>query len=301
MSWRRLGLVYSPDGSRPWLRSHAANPVAVPVGEAVCRVYFASRDDRSRSHVAAVDVDLESRRVVRDPWLVLAPGPLGDFDDHGIYASSIVDLGGGRWRMYCTGWNPGVRDPLFYTSAGVAESGDSGLTFERRSRAPILQRSEVDPWMVSQPVVRREEAVWRMWYISGLGWEEVGGELVSRYHLKYAESQDGIAWKRTGRVAIDLVDGERNIARGCVVRSDDGYEMWYSRAGDDGYRLGYARSPDGLDWTRLDAEAGLDPAPGEWDESIAYPWVVDVGPARYLFYNGRGFGRDGVGLAVWER
>jgi hypothetical protein len=297
--WRRLGLIFAPDGSEPWLRSHAANPVAVPLDGAVCRVYFASRDATNRSHVAAIDVDLEKRGVVRGPWLVLAPGPLGHFDDHGVYASSVVDLGEGRWRMYVTGWNPGMTPPLFYTAAGVAESDDGGLTFER-PRSPILQRSDVDPWMVSQPSVRLDDGAWRMWYISGLGWDEVDGELLSSYHLKYAESDDGLSWRRDGRVAIALADGERNIARGCVLRSDRGYEMWYSRSAGKGYTLGYARSPDGVEWTRLDAEAGLEPAPGEWDDAIAYPWVVEHESTRYLLYNGRGFGRDGIGLAVEE-
>lgn len=299
MRWRRLGLVFEPDGSEPWLQSHAANPVAIALDGPVFRVYFASRDAANRSHVAAVDVDVGARMVVRGPWLVLAPGPLGHFDDHGVYASSVVDLGGGRRRMYTTGWNPGLRPPLFYTAAGIAESEDDGVTFERRA-APILQRSDVDPWMVSQPSVRLDDGTWRMWYISGLGWGEVDGELTSSYHLKYAESEDGLSWRRDGRVAIELAEGERNIARGCVLRSAAGYEMWYSRSAGRGYSLGYARSADGVEWTRLDAEAGLDPAPGEWDDAIAYPWVVEHGPARYLFYNGGGFGRAGIGLAVEE-
>jgi hypothetical protein len=271
----------------------------MPLEGSVCRVFFASRDAQNRSHVAAVDVDVVAACVVGSPWLVLAPGPLGHFDDHGVYASSIVDLGGGRLRLYTTGWNPGLRSPLFYTSAGVAESDDFGKTF-RRGQAPILQRTEVDPWMVSQPSVRREGELWRMWYISGLGWEDVDGRLVSRYHIKYGESDDGLTWRRDGRVAIDLVEGERNIARACVVHSRGAYEMWYSRAGDAGYALGYARSSDGITWERLDGQAGLDPAPGEWDEVVAYPWVVECGASRYLFYNGRGFGRDGFGLAVEE-
>jgi hypothetical protein len=298
MSWRRLGLVFAPDGKKPWSASHAANPVAVPLEGNIFRVFFASRDKWNRSHVGAVDIDVAAAEAVSESWLVLAPGPLGHFDDHGVYASSVVDLGGGRWRLYTTGWNQGLPSPLFYTSAGVAESDDFGRTFTRLGPAPILQRSDVDPWMVSQPSVRREGGLWRMWYISGLGWEEADGHLASSYHIKYGESENGIDWRRDGRVAIELIEGERNIARACVLRTSGRYEMWYSRSGDHGYALGYASSPDGLDWTRRDAEAGLDPARGEWDDVIAYPWVVESGGTRYLLYNGRSFGRDGFGLAV---
>jgi hypothetical protein len=33
---------------------------------------------------------------------------------------------------------------------------------------------------------------------------------------------------------------------------------------------------------------------------IEYPFVFDHGGARYMLYNGNGYGRSGVGLAVLE-
>ena len=54
MSWRRLGRVFRPDGRLPWLRSHAANPFAVPGENGWLRVYFSGRDAESRSSIGVV-------------------------------------------------------------------------------------------------------------------------------------------------------------------------------------------------------------------------------------------------------
>jgi hypothetical protein len=127
----------------------------------------------------------------------------------------------------------------------------------------------------------------------------VDGEAQHRYHIRYAESDDGIAWRRGGRVSIDFADeSEYAMGRPCVVRHGDDYRMWFAARGGQ-YRLAYAESPDGLGWTRNDSLAGLAPSPQGWDaEMVAYPSVFDHGGQRYLLYNGNGYGRTGIGYAI---
>ena len=111
-----------------------------------------------------------------------------------------------------------------------------------------------------------------MWYVSGFKWEREGEVLHSYYHIKYAESKDGIDWNREGHVAIDLQPGEMNVARPCVLRENGIYAMWYCYNAGQGYRLGYAESNNGRDWERMDSEAGIDLSPSGWDsEALAYP------------------------------
>jgi hypothetical protein len=284
------------------MRSHAQLPVALPLGDGRYRVYFASRDDDSRSHIGFVELDLPEEKVVRlSARPVLEPGPLGNFDDHGVYPASIVEHDDGRLLLYYIGWNPGKQPPLFYASIGLAVSDDGGLSFRRFSAAPIMARSDHDPCLVTSPFVLREGPRWRMWYVSGFRWDVDEGRLRSWYHVKYAESQDGVSWRRDGTVAIDLAPGERNIARACVVPDSRGYRMWYSYDAGAGYRIGYATSDDGVRWERRDDEAGIEPSPSDWDDVQAYPWVVVDGRREYMLYNGTGFGRDGFGLAVRTR
>jgi predicted GH43/DUF377 family glycosyl hydrolase len=301
MRWRKQGLIFSPAGRYPWMQTHAANPVVLPLGGDLYRAYFATRDEQNRSHVGFIEFNLhapkETLRVSEKP--VLAPGPLGYFDDHGVYASSMVKHGPEIY-LYYIGWNPGPRSPLFYTSIGLAVSRDGGETFEKMFKAPLLSRSEFDPWMVSAPFVMLDEGRWRMWYISGLKWEEVDAvELVSYYHIKYAESLDGIEWKREGLVCLDLLPGERNIARPCVIKDEGIYKAWYSYNKGAGYKIGYAESMDGNSWKRLDDEAGIEVSESGWDsKALAYPSVFSHEGRRYMLYNGNDFGKEGIGLAV---
>lgn len=301
MRWRKQGLLYAPSGERPWARSHASLPVALPLEGDVCRVFFASRDAQNRSSIGWVEADLATGTVLREADApVMEPGPLGHFDDHGVYPASVVEHEGALY-LYYIGWNPGPTPPLFYSTIGLAVSEDGGLTFRRASRAPILARSEHDPCLVTSPFVMKDGGRWRMWYVSGFRWERAADGLHSYYHLKYAESDDGVAWRRDGHVAIELKPGERNVARPCVRLEDGVYRMWYSSNWGEGYRIGYAESGDGMDWTRRDDEAGIEPSAGEWDgEALAYPWVGMVNGVRRMLYNGNGFGRTGFGLATPE-
>jgi len=280
--------------------THASAPVAVSVNDSLYRIYFTTRDGRNRSHVGYLELDIrrpaEILRVSEEP--VLRPGPLGCFDDYGVYASSVLEHDG-KLFMYYIGWSPGQRGPLFYSSIGLASSDDRGNTFRKISVAPILARSEYDPCLVTAPFVMVENGVWRMWYVSGFKWEEDEDGLHSYYHVKYAESKDGVQWERNGLVCIDLRHGERNIARPCVVKEDGTYKMWYSYNKGTGYRIGHAESPDGYVWTRLDDKPGIDVSESGWDsKALAYPWVFTHEGVKYMLYNGNGFGRDGFGLAT---
>jgi hypothetical protein len=78
--------------------------------------------------------------------------------------------------------------------------------------------------------------------------------------------------------------------------------MWFSaRFFGRGYGIGYAESRDGLTWERRDDLAGISRSESGWDsEMICYPCVVNVGPNRYMFYNGNRYGSTGFGVAVLE-
>lgn len=267
------------------------------------RVFFASRDDKNRSHIGWFDIDLhQPERVLKQgEQPVLEPGPLGHFDGDGVYPASVVRANG-RVSLYTIGWNAGLRPPMFYSSIGLAFSGDDGMTFCRHSCVPIMARSEHDPCLVTSPVVLREEGGWRMWYVSGYRWEESSQGLRSRYHVKYAESHDGITWRRDGRTCIaEAAPDETNIARCCVLKQSNRYRAWYSYARGNGYRVGYAESTDGLQWIRKDGQLTFRSSGQGWDDKMqAYPYVVEHRGRLYMFYNGNGFGRDGIGLAVAE-
>jgi len=300
MKWIKKGLIFEPPGNLGWMVTHAAVP-ALDRADNLYRVYYSGRDEKGRAQIGFFEIEMTDPpsilRVSNTP--VIGLGPLGSFDDNGVTSSWIVSCNGKKYQYY-TGWNLGVTVP-FYFFIGLAVSEDGGKTFQKTSNAPILGRSQIDPYLTASPCVLFENNVWRMWYVSCSKWEIEKNQPKHYYHIKYAESRDGLKWDRTGVICIDYQNAEEHaIARPCVCRDGDSYKMWYSYRGKT-YRIGYAESKDGIEWERKDKEVGIDVSESGWDaEMIEYPFVFDHKGERYMLYNGNGYGKTGIGLAVLE-
>lgn len=300
MRWRKLGQVFCPNSLKPWMVSHASNPVADQVDDDIYRIYFSTRDVENRSSISWIEIDIRSpsvvRRIAESP--ILTPGPIGCFDDSGCSVGSIVRRDK-RILLYYMGWNLGVTVP-WRNAIGLAVSEDGGESFQRASLAPVMDRSHVDPYTISYPWVLKEGNLFRMWYGSNLAW---GAEAADMSHMiKGARSIDGCHWQRDGKVLIHPENPcEYAFARPSVVKDHDIYRMWYAYRGDT-YRIGYAVSHDGVTWVRRDQDVGIDLSVDGWDsESIEYPCVFDHKGNRFMLYNGNGYGKSGFGLAVLER
>lgn len=299
MRWAKRGVVIPAPPPVSWGVSHAMVPFVQKRGDAV-RLCFSARDEEGRSVTGYADFDPGAPGSIQygeEP--LLRPGGLGTFDDRGAMGSCLVDVDGEQ-RLYYIGWSLGVTVP-FYTFVGLATSRDGGKSFTRASRAPVVDRGPHDPFLTTSPWVLVEGGAWRLWYASGLRWEPDGERPKHFYNIRYAESEDGMTWRRDGHVCIDFRDdSEYAIARPCVVKIGARYRMWYSWRGD-AYRIGYAESEDGLDWERKDSEAGIDVSPDGWDsEMIEYPCVFEHEGSWFMLYNGNGYGATGIGLAELE-
>lgn len=302
-NWKKLGLLFDVDGKKPWAKTHAAVPVAVPLDKERYRVFVSTRDGEGRSHVGHFELDLGGHKAEAGPLSpspVLSPGPLGCFDDRGTMLTWIVNEPGQQYHYYI-GWNLGLTVP-FYVNLGLAISEDGGFTVRRNSEGPMLGRSSLDPILVASCCVLPMGRTWRMWYLSGTRWAMDADKPKHYYNIRYAESADGIHWTPTGKVCIDYKDEtEYAISRPSVLYEKGLYRMWFSHRGES-YRIGYAESRDGILWDRRDEEVGLGVSASGWDsEMIEYPFVFRRGESLYMLYNGNGFGRTGVGLAVLER
>jgi hypothetical protein len=310
VAWIKQGLIFVPDGSLSWARTHASVPTVDVLSDRVWRIYYAARDAQNRCSISYFDVEAGNPRhiIYRHEQPILPLGKLGTFDDSGMMPSWIVMHQGVRY-LYYTGWN--VRQTVPYQNAiGLAVSRDGGQTFERYDEGPVLGLTVHEPYFTGTATVMIENGCWRNWYAVCTKWEMIDGRAEPFYHLKYAESQDGVSWDRRGIVAIDYKDErEAGIVRASVLKEDGVYKMWYAtRQGQDyredktqSYRIGYAESADGIGWRRLDEQAGIDVSENGWDsEMVEYPCVIALNGRKYLFYNGNGFGRSGIGYAVWE-
>ena len=301
IQWRKLGLVFCASGQSSWMQTHAAVPFAEHLTNDLFRIYITVRDRDGRSFLGYVDIDIKSPSEILgiSPEPILKPGFIGGFDDSGAMGCWLTKNGDVR-HLYFQGWNLGVTVP-FRNSIGLAISRKADQ-FQKYCPGPILDRSMYEPYFTATPCVIIDGCLWKMWYLSCTEWLVQNQKPKHKYHIKYAESRDGIVWDRAGTVAIDYKNGdEYAISRPSVIRDGDCWRMWYSYRGDS-YRIGYAESQDGKDWKRLDSLVGIGVSDAGWDsEMIEYPFVFDHAGERYMLYNGNGYGKTGFGLAVLEK
>lgn len=303
MKWIKEKNIFTPDKNFYWMNSHAANPFPVLLNNDIFRVYFTCRDNESRSHIGFVDIDFsDSYKIInisKEP--ILKPGELGIFDDSGV-AMGYYILINNIPHIYYLGWNLKVTVPWLNT-IGLAKQNLETGKFDKISRAPIMDRSNEDPFSISYPSILFENGVYRMWYGSNLKWGKKQSEM--NHVIKYAESSDGVNWVREGVISVNnIYEGEYALSKPFVIKENDNYFMWYSYRANkmiETYRIGYAKSTDGINWQRKDEYVGIDVSKSGWDsEMICYSSIVRHKGNMYMFYNGNGYGKTGFGIAKLE-
>jgi hypothetical protein len=301
MKWIKRGLIFSPRGQHEWVTTHAMLPVADRIGDDLYRIYFSGRDRLNRSLIGYVEIDINDPQQILElaEKPVLGLGNLGAFDDNGVSPTWLVNHGGQKY-LYYFGWNKGSLVRAAEVS-GLAISKDGGRTFERHSRAPIIDRTDREPYLILViSCILIEGQTWRMWYDSADEWQNPE---LPRYNIKYAQSNDGIYWQRDGTVSVNYKSAdESRVSRASVLKDDDVYKMWHCYAmGGGGYRMGYAESADGIHFERMDDKVGINVSAAGWDsEMVCYPHVFVHKGQKIMLYCGNGYGRTGFGLAVME-
>ncbi|MEI7713641.1 MAG: hypothetical protein WCI94_19565 [Rhodospirillales bacterium] len=299
MAWRRLGLVYRPNGHHPHLATHAALPAGISLGSDLVRVFYSGRDDRNRSSIGSLVLRLSETPHVEEvaPEPALAPGTIGAFDDAGCGMGCAVGGPDGD-RLYYMGWNVGGSVP-WRNAIGLAIGDAQTGQFERLSAGPILDRDTVDPFSLSYPWVLRLAANdWRMWYGTHLTWGAAKSDM--HHAIRAARSTDGIMWQRDRTIAVQAAAPDIAVVRPCVVAGPSGGEMWFAQRDDGPYRLGHALSVDLTTW-QPDSDAILEPVGDSWEGgALTYASVIVACGRRWMLYNGSGYGAAGIGLAVWD-
>ncbi|MES2593558.1 MAG: hypothetical protein V4608_16865 [Bacteroidota bacterium] len=303
MKWHKIKNIFAPDNNFEWMVSHAANPFAEVLTDDIFRIYFTCRNNTNQSYIGFVDVDFSNdfkiTGISESP--VLEPGQLGLFDDSGVAMGYLINIHHKKY-LYYLGWNLKVTVPWLNT-IGLAIFNTKSKKFEKHSLAPLLDRSNEDPFSISYPSILFDNDIYKMWYGSNLSWGQDQSEM--QHVFKYAESRDGINWQRTNKIAVNLIhENEYALSKPFVIRENGIYKMWYSFRANGiikTYRIGYAESVNGIDWIRKDNETGIDISKDGWDnEMICYPFILNYKNKRYMLYNGNGYGKTGFGVAVLE-
>ncbi len=302
MKWLKHGVVWRPTGEAWWARTHATSPTPIWIDERTLRVYVQCRDEHNVGRIGYVDLDPgDPRKVLREcAEPVLDVGQPGAFDDSGVFQTSVLRVPDGRLFMYYVGFEL-CQKIRYRLLTGLAVSDDNGETFARVQTTPVLERAPGEEHFRCGPWVMIDDGLFRMWYVAGGSWEQIGDKRMPVYDIRYVESDDGIQWPSSGRVALPVnLLHEHGFGRPVVRRNPDGYRMIYSirRRNPAAYRMGYAISPDGLDWQRQDDSIGIDVSHEGWDaESIEFGVDIQTAGKTWLLYDGNDFGGTGFGIA----
>jgi hypothetical protein len=169
-------------------------------------------------------------RVSRGP--VVGPSDADPF----LATSPWVMRENGNWRMwYASGarWEATEAGPKHYYRIVHAESAD-GLRWNPTGHV-CIDFADAGEYAIARPSVIWEDGVYRMWF-SCRG---------SAYRIAYAESPDGLEWRREeGPHGLEATgDGweSRSVEYGCVFDHDGSRWMLYNGNGYGETGIGLAR------------------------------------------------------------
>ena len=306
MTWVKQGRVFTTETAKRdpsgWAQGYAAFPTAEWRSNGDIRIYYTALDRHSQGRSGWLDVagDDPLRILRRGTEPLLALGEMGDFDESGANVFSVVEFGGRRLFHY-QGWQRTSKAPYLIFTGAAVEAGMGG-PLRKLSRTPVLDRTPHEPSMRGAPCVLVEGEHLRMWYVNCVRWQLVNGAPRYLVDIRTTTSADGLQWPAEGSVCLAPQGDEYAVGRPSVLRTSDGYEMWFSvRSTTRPYHLAHARSADGVKWTRSDASHPLVEASAQgWDsEMVCYPNVIERDGQRLMFYNGNQHGRSGFGVARW--
>lgn len=304
MRLRKLGKIETNHSPTAEWASHFMAPAAVMLNDAEIRIFYGAWDKNRISRIRYLDVSTEDPlKVIRySSNHILDIGEDGCFDENGVFPAHAYKVDANNVYLYYTGFQLGHKI-RHYNFGGLAKSTNNGQSFQRVSRAPLLDRSDEGLFVrAGQSIVSDGKSGFHCVYSAGSSWHLCNNELRPVYDVFYQHSEDGISLNRLGTKIISCdLNIEHGLGRPQITKLNGKFYVFYTRRiiKDMKYFLGCAFSEDLKTWTRADhlfntVEFGK---AGEFDnEMIYFPAAVQISKDKaLLFYCGNYFGRDGLG------
>lgn len=168
---------------------------------------------------------------------VLSPST-SNWDDGYTMQPSIIRSNDGIYNM----WYAGFDGSRFHIGYASSTNGENWIP----SSSPAISRILLDNRDSHDPTVISDGNSHEMWYVSSTG----GGS--SDFKIQRAVNTTG-TW--TNNPVQPILSPSQNwwdsegLSSPFVLKTPDGYKMWYSALKNVYWRIGYATSPDGINWT----------------------------------------------------
>ncbi len=224
---------------------------------------------------------------------VLTPGTGLTWDSLGVGIGDIL-IEDGVFKMWYWAWDGSL------IRIGYATSAD-GMSWTKQGTKPVLDVGESGSWDQDQiwpATVIKDGEKYKMWY---------GGynSLTDKSAIGLATSDDGIIWqKHEANPVMEAGDeGEwdgDNIDYPNVLKTENGYQMWYTGLSYPQSNIGYATSSDGVIWTKCTYNPVLKAGAGNaWDSYQLFGGTIMVEEGKYKFwYTGLSLGAYRIGYAT---
>lgn len=300
MQWKKLGVIFniSNDYNSLDVYSHAVNPVPLLLKDNIYRIFFSVRDSNGKSNVSFFDFDFETLEILYfDKYVSLNHGNSKlDIDESGISIGCLFDN-----SIYYMAWQ-NLENQHWRGDIAYADLLPDLKTFEKPQNQLFMGVDEEDKISLSYPFILSDYNVYHLWYGSTETWDYGNGEML--HVIKYAVSTDMKNWTKSGCCISPEIGVSQAFSRPCVIKvSEHDWHMWYSYRGNkDKYKIGYANSINGVDWNVFNNQQNVVYcSESGWDsEMVCYPYVFQHKDKLYMLYNGNGYGKTGIGLAVCE-
>jgi len=295
IDFQRLGRILNPQEfvTNEGTLSHAANPVIVRMDGCIYRIFFNSRDLNQRSSVYSVDLNLDTQCLI--PQTLRTQFLLRTSDSYfkdGISLGSHFVLDGVNWIGFM-GWiNPPAQH--WYGTIGRFRL-DSNFDLEFIEKDPWFDLDSDDQISLSYPAVYFSQNVMHVWYGTTLTWDGGNGEMV--HVLKEKISKDFVQFETSNRSLEWKMGDSQAFSRPSIVKVQDHLLMAYSvRGNKTKYRIGFGNIKD--DTSEIKEIAAFRTSTSPWEsEMVEYPYLIAHKDLIYMFYNGDGYGKSGIGLA----
>ena len=258
-------------------------------------MYFSWRPRKSVAVVKSTDGIHWS-----EPEICIGPKASAEGWEDELNRPSVVKNGNTYYMWYTGQYKAGEADGTSHIFCAVSTDG---IHFERVDDKPVLYPQE--PWekaavMCPSVLWDEETSQYKMWYSAGEQYEPNA--------IGYAESPDGLVWKKfTGNpvfCADPDAEWEQHKAAGCqVLKKDEYYYMFYIGYHNEDYaQIGIARSRSGMTgWERSSYNPIIAPGEDGFDSCACYkPFAVFKDGKWLLWYNGRNGTLEQIGLVTHD-
>ena len=297
-------IIINPSKDIWWISMSVGPSFVRQLNKNKIEVFLTGRDKYGISRIGRSILEIHNETSLRlleiEENPILDIGPPGCFDENGVSYPWIV-IHKDIEYLYYVGWVKGGRN-RFQNFLGLATKSFEEKIFKRKYNVPILDRTQKEPYGTGSCCVINYKKKWLMLYTSFLPWagkskaSYIHPNIQPSYDIKLATSKDLINWERSYKNILDFKSGEFIHGKPVLYEnSKDMFELYFSARGE-AYRIAYA---SGSNINNMIRGENLKFNSKEWiSETQEYAFPIKINGHKFLFFNGNGYGKTGLGYSI---